>query len=184
MSVTPPPLSPDSTHHSEPARPTVPPQLREPAHRACPRAIAYWTVEALIWLVIAGAGTWAIWWRWGSEHWWATALAALISVWLLVGVLIEPRLRYAVHRWEVAPIAVYTQSGWLSRERRIVPLSRVQTVDSKQGPLQRMFRLSTVVVTTASKAGSVEIAGLDSRDAERLVEELTRTTAATPGDAT
>jgi uncharacterized protein len=89
-----------------------------------------------------------------------------------------------VHRWETTASAVYTQSGWISRERRIAPLSRVQTIDFEQGPLSRILRLASVRVTTASAAGPVRIKGLDQDVAERIVAELTARTAATTGDAT
>src|SRR4051794_41629800 len=64
-----------------------------------------------------------------------------------------PRWRFAVHRWEAAPDAVYTQSGWFDQERRIAPVSRIQTVDTERGPLEQLFGLSSVTVTTASAAG-------------------------------
>ena len=64
-----------------------------------------------------------------------------------------PRVRYRIHRWESTDTAVYTQTGWLSRERRIAPMSRVQTVDFEQGPIDRLLGLASVTVTTASAAG-------------------------------
>ena len=95
-----------------------------------------------------------------------------------------PTYRYQVHRWESTDTAVYTQRGWLNRERRIAPMSRVQTVDLEQGALSRLLGLAQVTVTTASAAGPLRIEGLDRRVAEQLVEELTRRTEAEPGDAT
>src|SRR5262249_14365286 len=98
--------------------------------------------------------------------------------------LVMPRWRYRVHRWEKTSEAVYTQSGWFNTERRIAPGSRVQTVDSHIGPFERLFRLANVTVTTASAAGPLRINGLDRDTAKGLVDELITTTQATPGDAT
>jgi len=95
-----------------------------------------------------------------------------------------PQWRYRVHRWENTDQAVYTQTGWFTQERRIAPISRIQTVDSEFGVLERLFRLANVTVTTASAAGPIRIHGLAVDDASRLVAQLTSTTAATPGDAT
>ena len=53
-----------------------------------------------------------------------------------------PRVRYRIHRWESTDTAVYTQTGWLSRERRIAPMSRVQTVDFEQGWIDRLLGLA------------------------------------------
>ena len=95
-----------------------------------------------------------------------------------------PQWRYRVHRWEVTETAVYTQTGWWSRERRIAPMSRIQTVDHAEGAIERLFRLATVTVTTASAAGALQISGLDREVARELVDELTLKADAVEGDAT
>ena len=159
-------------------------QLRDPAHLVSPRAIAYWTVRAVpLWiLVLVGE---LIWW-WGSrDH--PGLRAALLALTVLLAVahlIVMPGWRYRVHRWEVTSTAVYTQSGWLVQERRIAPLSRVQTVDTERGPLEQLFRLANVTVTTASAAGPLRIHGLDRVTAENLVAELTEVTGRSQGDAT
>jgi membrane protein YdbS with pleckstrin-like domain len=63
-------------------------------------------------------------------------------------------------------------------------MSRIQTVDTERGPLQQLFGLSTVTVTTASAAGALRLAGLDHALADELVEQLTQITQAARGDAT
>jgi uncharacterized protein len=159
-------------------------QLRDPTHLVSPRAIAYWTVRAVpLWiLVLAGE---LLWW-WGSrEHTGLhVALLALTVLFAAAHLIVMPRWRYRVHRWEVTPTAVYTQSGWLIQERRIAPLSRVQTVDTERGPLEQLFRLANVTVTTASAAGPLRIHGLDRATAEGMVAELTEVTSHSQGDAT
>ena len=82
---------------------------------------------------------------------------------------VVPQWRYAVHRWEVTETAVYTQTGWWARERRIAPMSRIQTVDHVEGAVERLFRLATVTVTTASAAGALQTRARP-RGARRLVE--------------
>lgn len=114
---------------------------------------------------------------------WAGTLAATVVAGAVYGIVVPP-LRYRIHRWEVTDEAVYTLSGWLVREWRIAPISRVQTVDTEHGPFQQLLRLATVTVTTASARGAVKIAGLDAAAAAELARTLTATTQATPGDAT
>ena len=103
---------------------------------------------------------------------------------LVAYVAVVPSWRYAVHRWEVTDTAVYTQTGWWTRERRIAPMSRIQTVDHVEGAIARLFGLATVTVTTASAAGALEISGLDKDVARRLVDDLTLKADAVEGDAT
>jgi hypothetical protein len=114
---------------------------------------------------------------------WGTTLAATAALLLAYGAFV-PAVRFRIHRWEVTDEAVYTLSGWLVREWRIAPISRVQTVDTEHGPLQQLLRLATVTVTTASARGAVKIAGLDAAAAAELARSLTATTQAVPGDAT
>ena len=120
-------------------------------------------------------------WNWFDLPTW---VIVLVGVGLLAFALVVPQWRYAVHRWEVTDTAVYTQTGWWSRERRIAPMSRIQTVDHVEGAISRLFGLATVTVTTASAAGALEIAGLDKAVARALVDELTVKADAVEGDAT
>jgi membrane protein YdbS with pleckstrin-like domain len=159
-------------------------QLRDPAHLVSPRAVAFWTVRAVPgWLlVVAGQVVWFV----ASRDYAVLRAAALLTTVLLgaTHLVVMPRWRYRVHRWEVTSTAVYTQSGWLSQERRIAPISRVQTVDTERGPLEQLFGLANVTVTTASAAGPLHIHGLDRSTAESLVAELTEVTSHSKGDAT
>jgi uncharacterized protein len=118
---------------------------------------------------------------WLPIAWWVVVLVALATA---AYVAVVPRWRYAVHRWEVTDTAVYTQTGWWALERRIAPMSRIQTVDHAEGAISRLFKLSTVTVTTASAAGALEISGLDRLRAHDLVDELTIKADSVSGDAT
>ena len=158
-------------------------RLREPRERVSPRARLMWALTAavegtVLVVVLAMAGPLT---DWLPLPWWPVGLVALL---VLAYAVVVPQWRYAVHRWEVTDTAVYTQTGWWARERRIAPMSRIQTVDHVEGAVARLFGLSTVVVTTASAAGALEIAGLDRSRALELVDELTLMADSVPGDAT
>lgn len=163
-------------------------RLRPPRHKVDSRAVLWWTLNALAgWSITLGVIGVVVLILWLNE----VPIPAL--VWLgcafllvaaLVSVLVVPSVRYRVHRWEVTEEAVYTLSGWLSRQWRIAPLSRIQTVDTARGPLQQLVGLASVTVTTASAAGPLTIDGLDHEHAAELARRLTTITQATPGDAT
>ncbi len=162
--------------------PTVP-TLREPSQRVSPRARLMWGVGAAlegvaVVLALLVAGPIA---DWLPVPWWALVPVALVAAAYAV---VMPQWRYRVHRWEVTGTAVYTQTGWWARERRIAPMSRIQTVDHAEGAIARLFGLATVTVTTASAAGALEIAGLERDRALALVDELTLMADSVPGDAT
>ena len=163
--------------------------LREPAHRVSVRAPAYWRVQAALgaavaWVLAAIAGSLAA----ATTHGWWTPLLWIVAVVLVLAPIaaltIAPTIRYRVHRWEVTALAVHVRYGWITRTDEIVPLSRVQTVDSTVGPLMRAFGLRTVTVQTASGHGTVAIAGLDDAVAQEVVAHLVAITSASAGDAT
>jgi membrane protein YdbS with pleckstrin-like domain len=135
------------------------------------------------WLVVAGA---QVAWLLATNGHRAAHIAGLVATAVVAAAhaTVMPQWRYRVHRWEVAPEAVYTRAGWLHQESRIAPISRIQTVDSERGPLEQLFGLANVTVTTASAAGPLEIHGLDRATAQRLVDDLTTAAQATRGDAT
>jgi len=120
----------------------------------------------------------------GRVPWLHMLVAAGTVVGAVVSVVVAPLWRYRVHRWDLDATAVYTRSGWLVQERRIAPISRVQTVDTYRGPLDRLFGLANVTVTTASSAGAVRIVALDVDVADRVVARLTDIAALGAEDAT
>jgi membrane protein YdbS with pleckstrin-like domain len=153
-------------------------------HRVSPRAVWYWAAKgAVLWIVLVVPQV--IWWFADG----GARLPHLIVglVWLLLAaahLIVMPQWRYRVHRWEATDTAVYTQTGWFSQQRRIAPISRVQTVDSERGPIEQLFKLANVTVTTASAAGPIKIDGLAGTDADGLVTYLTTRVGDTTGDAT
>ncbi|BBY80528.1 PH domain-containing protein [Mycolicibacterium pulveris] len=158
--------------------------LVEPAHPPSRKAPLVWAIGAAIpWLALAFAQL--VWLIVDPRMWWLHVLAAaLTAVGVAVFVVVVPLWRYRVHRWDIDGRAVYTRSGWLVQERRIAPISRVQTVDTERGPLDRLFGLATVTVTTASSAGAVRIVALDTEVADRIVARLTDVAALGTEDAT
>ncbi len=160
------------------------PVLREPAHRVSPRAVPFWTVSALIGdaaIVIAAVVAYVLV---PDVPGWVGLIVLLLGLVAVAHVVLMPRIRYRVHRWEVSDTAVHTRAGWIGRESRIAPISRVQTVDSRQGALMRMFGLASITVTTASAAGPITVDCLDADTARDVVARLTAITSATEGDAT
>ena len=158
--------------------------LRPPVNRVSRRAIWYWMVRALPgWVVLVAAQVGFLFWVSQGTMWHVVALV-VTGVLALLHLGVMPPWRYAVHRWEATPDAVYTQVGWLDQERRIAPITRVQTVDSERGAIERLFGLANVTVTTASAAGPIHIHGLDYDVAQRLADDVTSRAQATRGDAT
>lgn len=158
--------------------------MRPPRHRVSRRAIAYWAVRALLgWLVLLAVQ--AIWaFVDPGDRGPRIGVLVVTLVLAVAHVVVMPQWRFRVHRWETTEEAVYTQSGWFNQERRVAPVSRIQTVDSSRGPFEQIFGLADVTVTTASAAGPLKIHGLDQETAQRLADRLTAGTSADTSDAT
>jgi membrane protein YdbS with pleckstrin-like domain len=158
--------------------------MRDPRYPPSSKAPLVWALGAAIpWLmVLAGLAVWLILDR--RLLWLQVALLAASLICAVVSVGVVPLWRYRVHRWEIGASAVYTRTGWLVQERRIAPISRVQTVDTHRGPLDRLFGLANVTVTTASSAGAVQIVALDSAVADEIAARLTDIAAIGDRDAT
>jgi membrane protein YdbS with pleckstrin-like domain len=147
--------------------------LVDPASPPSKKAPLVWAIGAAIpWLALAFGQL--VWFALDRRLGWLHAVAAAVTILgCVLFVAVVPLWRYRVHRWDIGPKAVYTRTGWLVQERRIAPISRVQTVDTYRGPLDRLFGLANVTVTTASSAGAVRIVALDSDVADRVVAQLT-----------
>lgn len=159
-------------------------RIRVPRLRIDRRAILWWILRALIaWgmlltaLIVAAV-------LWEPARVWLAAPIVAVGVILLAKFLVEPWWRYAVHRWEITEHATYASNGWLVREWRVAPSSRIQTVDAVRGPLEQLLGLSTLRVTTASSYGAIKINGLDRETAAEAASRLAVVAELSDGDAT
>jgi uncharacterized protein len=159
-------------------------QLRPPRNPVDRRAVGWWTTNLLLVVATPVVPLVVLGLLIAPARFWLLGPAVLIAAAGLVAVPALPRWWFRVHRWEVTDTAVYTRTGWFWQEWRVAPLSRIQTVDTRRGPLEQRFGLATVVVTTASAKGAVTMSGLDHALAEDIAEQLTVTTQAAAGDAT
>ena len=158
--------------------------LRPPRNRVGRRFVLWRTLQTLITAVVVLGILGTVLVIFEGTRSWLGPVVIVLAVLYAITVVVMPSWRYRVHRWETTDDAVYALEGWLSRRWQIVPISRIQHIDTEVGPLQRYLGLATVTVTTASSEGRISIEGLDRQVAEDVVDRLRAITAATPGDAT
>ena len=151
----------------------------EPADRLDPRAKLLWRLTGALQaapITLGGVfGSYVLFWRAEVSSSLAVlpVLGALVLSVLLIFVL--PPLLWRRWRYEIRPLEVDLQRGLVRVTRTLVPMARVQHVDTRRGPLQRRLGLSTVVFYTA--AGPNEIPQLASGTAAEVrdrIAELTR----------
>lgn len=158
--------------------------VRNPHHRIQKRAIAWWMLRSLLQWGTLLAALVAAYVIWDAARVWLVMPLAVVAAVLIAKVSIEPWWRYRIHRWEVTDHATYAVTGWLVREWRVAPTTRIQTVDAVRGPLEQLLGLSTLRVTTASSSGAIKVSGLDHTIAEETATRLAIIAEVVEGDAT
>jgi uncharacterized protein len=97
-------------------------------------------------------------------------LAVLALGVVLVAIL--PPIRYRRWRYALREEDLWIRFGLLTVTVSVIPYRRLQFVDTRQGPIDRLFGLSELVVHTAALGTSGRLPGLDAAEAERLREVL------------
>jgi len=108
----------------------------------------------------------------------ANGVLAAGAVGLVVGTSVGAWYGYRLYRstfWRLDDDGFALRRGRLWRRETRVPASRVQHLDLRHGPLERRWRLATLVIHTAgSRMSGVTVSGLDAADAETLRDRLAR----------
>jgi membrane protein YdbS with pleckstrin-like domain len=145
-----------------------PAALGEPSRRLAPKARWVWRAQQLLgWgvAVVVGLGLT------GPLDGALATLAVVLPVCgLAVGVALVPELRWRRWRWEVRPDAIDIRHGALTVRRTLVPMLRVQHVDTTRDVLEQQLGLASVRVHTA--AGSHTIPLLPLSDADEVRERI------------
>lgn len=96
----------------------------------------------------------------------------LAACWILstLYVIVTPDIRYKRYRYCIDSEAIRVREGLLWVRESIVPIERLHKIEVSQGPVARMFKLSTVCVTTAG--GDVDISFLKEEKADEIAETL------------
>jgi uncharacterized protein len=138
-------------------------------HHLSPRVLSlWWTVGALLVVAALGVSIAVVMLADLSP-----AVPALVCLTVAVLAAVVPPLRYRRWSYQVRARDTMISRGALFFVQQLIPFDRIQFVESRQGPLDRIFGLTQVVMyTAAGRAGRVP--GLSSPDAEALREELAR----------
>lgn len=96
-----------------------------------------------------------------------------IVLFLIVSVLlcvISPFIRYERYRYRITDEELDVKEGFLWVSRTIVPIERLHKIEVNKGPVDSMFGLAKVHVTTAG--GDVVVRFLDDAKANLIAEAL------------
>lgn len=137
------------------------------------RAVPYWRWSASIHsalLMLIPVGYYWAQQRWHWPTWITFALLGLTLSYAVYAIFFQPEIRWRTWRYEVSEQEIDLLHGVFIKTRTLIPMVRVQHVDTEQGPLLRHFGLSSVTVSTA--AGIHEIPALSDEVAARLRDKI------------
>lgn len=99
-----------------------------------------------------------------------TTISIVLAILLVANAAISPYFRFHRYRYSINDEFIDIYEGYIFVERNIVPLERLHKMQTVRGPIDRMFKVAKVVVTTAG--GDVTLRFLDEEKAEFIAESL------------
>ncbi|QQF62381.1 PH domain-containing protein [Bacillus halotolerans] len=156
---------------------------KQPKNQISPDGLKVWRLQEIIisavcLLIVIAVAVLSYFFHW--PYWVSGVLGA---VWLLgsvVTIYLIPKIRHKVWRYEVHENEIDIQSGIFVVTRVIVPMVRVQHVDTSQGPLLRKYNLATVKIFTAATVHSIP--ALEIEEADQLRDSISRLARVTDDD--
>lgn len=142
-------------------------------HKLAPGAIKVWqwgnSVGNLFFFAIP-VGYGFIFGFTGAHLWFIICSSLVVFTYWLFSIIWIPYLSWKNWRYSINQKEIDLKHGVLVKTRTLIPLSRVQHVDTRQGPLLRHYHLSSVTISTA--ATTHEIPGLDQVLADRVRRQI------------
>lgn len=147
-----------------------------PQRRIDPKALIVWRIKGIIgtlalaffpltYISVAAFGFLPL-----PPRWILLIIAILLLLFAVFTIIIVPSLRLRYWRYEVTEHEIDLYYGVFIRRRTLIPMIKVQHVDTKEGPLFRYYKLATVMISTA--ATTHEIPALLNETADGLRDKI------------
>ena len=125
-------------------------------------------LASVIALAVIGAVNWL--WIFPKDMDMLKAVSLALMILILFDALASPYFRYHRYRYSINEECIDIKEGYLFVKRNIVPIERLHKLQTLNGPIDQMFKVAKVVVTTAG--GDVTIRFLEEEKAEQIAENL------------
>lgn len=135
------------------------------------KSISCMFVASLVQFLITSSILFVIWLIFG-HHFSQIIVNIMIGLVLLdfLYLIVSPKIRYERYRYSITEDAIDVKEGFIFIKRGIVPIERLHKIAIEKGPIDRMFKLSKVIVTTAG--GDVTIRFLEDEKSEFIADTL------------
>jgi uncharacterized protein len=125
----------------------------QPVNRISEKGLKVWRLygimeTGLLLLVAIGAGVLAYIFE---GPWWIYAVASVVVIiFAYFFIYLFPKVRWIRWRYEVRESEIELQHGIFIVKRTLIPMVRVQHVDTSQGPILRKYNLAEITISTAA----------------------------------
>lgn len=137
--------------------------IEAPNHRLSKDSVKIWmiseTLQSVVVLLLMGILlyldyrlSWVGWVGWILVA--LTLLFLLLSVW---SIFFRPQILYTHWRYEVTEQFLQLKSGSITEVNELVPMTKIQSVATKQGPLLRKYGMYSVSVKTMGSSHTIPI---------------------------
>lgn len=131
---------------------------QQPSNQISRKGLTVWrlygTIQSIIILVIAvGAGFLSYFFDW--PIWIMIIVAVVVIVSAFLSIYLFPKIRWQRWRYEVSEAEIELQHGLFIVNRTLIPMVRVQHVDTAEGPILRKYGLASITISTAATNHSI-----------------------------
>lgn len=125
----------------------------EPINRISEKGLRVWRIYGIFQTLLAillGVGVSVINYFTGNFIWLYIVAGAVVLLIAYLLIYLFPKVRWMRWRYEVREQEIELQHGLFVVKRTLVPMVRVQHVDTEQGPILRKYDLASITISTAA----------------------------------
>lgn len=147
----------------------------EPVNQLSKDALTVWRIYSsltMVLMLLLSIGLIVISLLFSIPLWIGIMIFVMTIVLSIFFIVYYTKLQWERWKYEVHESEIDLQHGVLVVRRTLIPMVRIQHVDTQQGPLLRKFNLATVIVSTAATIH--EIPGLNVVEADKLRDQISQ----------
>ncbi|GEL05828.1 PH domain-containing protein [Rummeliibacillus stabekisii] len=150
----------------------------QPKYQLSKKGLTVWrihaAIESLSVLVIALIAC-ALTYYFEGPYWIYAVSIAVVIIYSFLNMYLFPNIRWDHWRYEVREQEIEIQHGLFIVKRTLIPMVRVQHVDSSQGPILKHYHLASISISTAATIHTIPALTVEEADGLRAsISELAR----------
>lgn len=147
----------------------------EPTQRLSKKSITIWRIqrslEGLLLLILPIAYAVSLnYFDW--PIWILFVLIGILLLYIVALILVWPPIQWRRFRYQVLEQEIDIVQGVLIVRRTLVPMTRIQHVETEQGPILRRYKMASVEIQTAATTHRIPVLPIE--EADELRDQIAR----------